>query len=116
MVLNYLLIFLIGCASAPQVIMETGTAPALEVTDTIKDPLKKSVLKSTLSSLQKTIETQNQIITKYQVDLEDARLKAEEAQQAKGFVDLLTKFFYLIIALAVIYLIGKVMNRIRMPL
>lgn len=84
---------------------------SIKLAETIEDPVKKEVISSSLKDMKATIKTQSEIIEQYQKDLEDARLKAEEAQKAKGLVDGIVTIFWGIIALGGIYFLIKIIKR-----
>lgn len=84
---------------------------SIKLAETIEDPVKKEVISSSLKDMKATIKTQSEIIEQYQKDLEDARLKAEEAQKAKGLVDGIVTIFWSIIALGGIYFLIKIIKR-----
>jgi hypothetical protein len=84
---------------------------SIKLAETIEDPIKKEVISSSLKDMKATIKTQSEIIEQYQKDLEESRLKAEEAQKAKGLVDGIVTIFWGIIALGGIYFLIKIIKR-----
>lgn len=101
----------ISCASE-QIITPTNTE-TIEIIKTLdcNDPGSEKIFKATIKDLNNTIKNQNLVISKYQVDLDQARIKAEEAQKALGFIEYVENIFYFILFCIGLYLTLKIIKR-----
>lgn len=111
MLLIIAIIMSTSCAS--EQIITPSNSETIEIVKELdcKDPGSERIFKATIKDLNNTIKNQNIVISKYQVDLDQARIKAEEAQKALGFIEYVENIFYFILFCIGLYLTLKIIKR-----